>query len=510
MKNTKPALLLALSASAFAQSPPVKPGHVDGTVTNARTGAPIANILVTLEGKKRYGARTSSDGKFSWDSIEPGEYQFTATSRGYLSDVQRISVRSEDAVHDRNLKILPEGVLSGHVLDENGDPMENVTVQAMSDSGDFVIGSDTTDDRGEFRISTPISKCRVRAVPREMPMPEEIRSDGTHETAYRATYFPGVPNAEAAVWVEMEPGGERNGIDIHLLPVPILRVSGTVDGIPPGADNVWVYFRSDDIDPHQAAVKNGKFTAWRLAPGNYIVNAGARGGDARTYTTVSQEIDLVKDSIDNLRFELVPEFDVSGRIQWDGTPASGDLSKTPEVRFESHDDWMRQPDKPLSGAVTADLAFRISKVTVGTYEVALQALPENVWVKSIMVDGQESPHPWLELRGAPETVTLLLGTAKGQVSGTVEGKKGPAAGVQVYLTPERAFGWILERNQKSAADGKYSFEGVPPGKYTVSIGREIHRGHLTMFEHTSSDSEEKASVDVPEGGRVARNLKAKD
>jgi hypothetical protein len=48
----------------------------------------------------------------------------------------------------------------------------------------------------------------------------------------------------------------------------------------------------------------------------------------------------------------VPEFEVRGRIQWDGTPAAGDLSKTPEVRLESHDDWVRQPDKPLSGPRT--------------------------------------------------------------------------------------------------------------------------------------------------------------
>jgi hypothetical protein len=199
MKNPKPALLLALSAATFAQSPPAKPGRVDGSVTNAKTRAPIANILVTMEGKKRYGARTTNDGKFAWDSIEPGEYQLSTMPHGYTGDMQQISVRSETAVHDRELKILPEGVLGGHVFDENGDPMENVAVEVMTSSGDFALRSDTTDERGEFRISIWMSKCRVRAVPREMPMPEEIRSDGTHETAYRTTYFPGVPNAEAAV-----------------------------------------------------------------------------------------------------------------------------------------------------------------------------------------------------------------------------------------------------------------------------------------------------------------------
>jgi len=138
--------------------------------------------------------------------------------------------------------------------------------------------------------------------------------------------------------------------------------------------------------------------------------------------------------------------------------------------------------------------FRIPKVTAGTYEVVLEGWAENVWVKSILVDGEPSPHPWLEMRAAPERVTLQLSTATGQVSGVVEGEKGPSDSAQVVLTPDRKFGWIFARKQKTDANGKYSFEGVPPGQYTVTLRNE---------------PEEKDSLDVPEGGHVTSNLKTK-
>jgi len=130
-------------------------------------------------------------------------------------------------------------------------------------------------------------------------------------------------------------------------------------------------------------------------------------------------------------------------------------------------------------------------------------------VKSISVEGHASPHPYLELHAAPESVTLLLGIATGQVSGTVDSEKGPLA-TQVYLTPAREFGWIFERNKTAGADGKYSFEGVPPGKYTVSIRREVHMGNAVMSERVPSDSGDTAVIEVPDGGQVTRDLKIKN
>jgi hypothetical protein len=77
----------------------------------------------------------------------------------------------------------------------------------------------------------------------------------------------------------------------------------------------------------------------------------------------------------------------------------------------------------------------------------------------------------------------------------------------VTLTPERDFGWILERTQKTGVDGKYSFEGVPPGRYSMSIRRDINHAYRTTSEPAMSDSEERVPIDLPEGGHVTRDLK---
>jgi hypothetical protein len=67
-----------------------------------------------------------------------------------------------------------------------------------------------------------------------LPLPLEIRADGTAEVNYAATYYPSALDHKSAARVEVAPAAEVTGIDIKLVRTRITHVTGKVIGAPPG------------------------------------------------------------------------------------------------------------------------------------------------------------------------------------------------------------------------------------------------------------------------------------
>src|SRR5579862_8254150 len=121
----------------FAQASAVKPGSVEGVVTNSVTGEPVKKATVMLQGAVRPGeseptmstATTDAGGHFHFDNVESGLYSISANRDGFMTlrsraaSIDTIAVAEEQHVQDVTLKLTPLGVVSGHVLDENGEPI---------------------------------------------------------------------------------------------------------------------------------------------------------------------------------------------------------------------------------------------------------------------------------------------------------------------------------------------------------------------------------------------------
>ncbi len=118
-------------------------------------------------------------------------------------------------------------------------------------------------------------------------------------------------------------------------------------------------------------------------------------------------------------------------------------------------------------------------------------MPEGAYLKSIIVDSQESPDRLLAVRGAPKKVTLVLGVTTSQISGIVSGDDGRLANGQVSLTQDSPSGRLMQQ-VKTASDGSYLFKAVEPGKYRLSVfGVDLE------------------SVEVGENDKVTQDLKLK-
>lgn len=195
-------------------------GIIAGAVTLEGGGTPVRRARLTLTGTGLRPARTATtndQGQFSFQQLPAGRFTLSASKAGYvdiaygakkpgrpgtpitLADGQKL---------DRIDVHLPKGsVLTGVVVDENGEPSPGTQVRAMRfvmRTGEKTLqqsGSDTTDDRGVYRIyGQQPGDYIVSAVPRNaglgdlrQTMAAEIESLLQQAQAAGAT--PGAPGA---------------------------------------------------------------------------------------------------------------------------------------------------------------------------------------------------------------------------------------------------------------------------------------------------------------------------
>ena len=106
---------------------------VEGTVVNALTNEPLRKAHVLLEGEKtRYAVTSGNEGRFRFEGLEPGDYNPEAQRTGFLdsNDEPEIGLAAGEHLKDVVIKMTPQGLIAGHVMDEDGDPVPGLIVKA--------------------------------------------------------------------------------------------------------------------------------------------------------------------------------------------------------------------------------------------------------------------------------------------------------------------------------------------------------------------------------------------
>jgi hypothetical protein len=297
------------------------PATISGRVVDAITGRPIAGAIVTPAGSavvissaapQPARALTNADGRFIIRDLQKGAVLLTAAKNGYAAASfnqrrpggtgQSIPVKDSDRLTGVEIRMWRNSSISGTVVDEVGDPVVGVRVQAFPRR--FVAGrrkysagpSDATDDRGVYRIANlepgdyaigvPSTQT---AVPTEvmdvffggavvtdrkrselarelaaigsaivpagsayaMAMADQtyvlapgtaapIAQPGAAPAVYPTIFYPAASAIADATAVAVRSGDERTGIDLQLRPVRTARVTGTVVAPDGPAANVGV------------------------------------------------------------------------------------------------------------------------------------------------------------------------------------------------------------------------------------------------------------------------------
>ena len=135
----------------------------------ADTGRPVkrARVIVAGGGRPR-AATTDEQGRFRITALPAGTYSITATKTGFVDGAfgQRRALRTGTPVEladgqqraDVDLKLSRGGVITGRVLDEDGEPLARAMVSVLRQQyvrGEKQLtpaGADQSDDRGQFRV----------------------------------------------------------------------------------------------------------------------------------------------------------------------------------------------------------------------------------------------------------------------------------------------------------------------------------------------------------------------
>ena len=120
--------------------------------------------------------KTDAEGRFSFSSLNAGQYRIVALAPGFVSadDSQLtggklVNLADGENLENVELRLKPGAVITGRVTDPTGNPVVEKTVQLskMDARGNFTrfnVGfqSLTTDDRGVYRVhSLPAGKYKV-------------------------------------------------------------------------------------------------------------------------------------------------------------------------------------------------------------------------------------------------------------------------------------------------------------------------------------------------------------
>ena len=462
-------------------------GGLEGIVVDHENGKPLSGVHVRLVGMESgaagpvYGAMSDAAGHFSVTTMQPGVYAVLSILRGFVlvkagpSDGRRptLTLKAGQRVTDFRLELSRRAVISGRVIDESGDPVPYVpvNVEPVSGAAPLLSGMSnfTTDDRGEYRIPGAPGKYYVSARP-----PLRFYTRGGAELA--ATYYPSAGNKAGAVVVEAKPGAEVSGIDIQLTQSTrqqVFSIRGVVKGA--GSERPAVHLQSLDSAGRSTGTRIGDFGAegsfWfdGVAPGSYRLSAFNSSGDTRLFSA-PLEFKLDGADIANLELVLEPGGELAGTLgiagMASGQPLPGKLTvhlaPTVSAGFAEEAD----------AAADATGAFRLSGVAPGRFLLQVDGLPENAYVASVTLDGKAAPDGLFDvvpgMHGSKLRVAIDPNGAK--VSGVVRDMNDnplayPAS--IVILTDNLDLPLSDKNYALPSADGKYSFQGLHPGKYRI-------------------------------------------
>src|SRR5689334_9751719 len=146
--------------------------RVSGTVVSKVDGHALGRVRVTLadtrDAQKAQVIVTAEDGRFVFPAVPAGKFSLSGMKRGFIpaaydqhdqfstAIVTGAGLDTEHLV----LKLAPNGVIFGRILDEAGDPVRHATVTLYYD--DHSEGVDrirdaqnaTTDDLGEYEMTS--------------------------------------------------------------------------------------------------------------------------------------------------------------------------------------------------------------------------------------------------------------------------------------------------------------------------------------------------------------------
>jgi sarcosine oxidase gamma subunit len=240
---------------------PTTTERLTGTVVSSLDGSPVPRALVT-SADQRFACFTDSQGRFSFDlhrtasaaggntfsSFPPdptpapssGAIYFTVRKPGYVNATDTISLDGlplDSPEPSLTLKIVPTGVIGGHVYAESGELPESLNLQLLrkqvnNGSTNWLPANiATADSRGEFRFANLDPGEYKLFISARVSLRDSGTGPSESAPGFLPTYYPNAAKADSAAILPVAPGSS-DAVDLTLHAAPFYNVTIPVAGLP--------------------------------------------------------------------------------------------------------------------------------------------------------------------------------------------------------------------------------------------------------------------------------------
>lgn len=541
-----PSILLCdffLACSLLAQVPQTGPTpkkdecRIAGMIVSLAGGEPLRKARIQLQSSddqtRSLSTITDAGGRFELKGIEPGRYRLRVSRHGFVVQEygQRnpddpgtvLTLRPSQDLKDLVFRMIPSGVIAGRILDEDGDPLPSVMVDALRQVYSegkrnlAVAGRVETNDLGEFRLfGLAPGRYFVSAVyPRSSRFVGEADTESAdvHPEGYAKMYYPGTADPGKAASITIRSGEEIPSNDILMRQVLVYRVRGRVYNqvtqrpgigtnillVPKTRGRQWEF-----MDQQVGVQKSdGSFDVPDVLPGSYVLVAFWLG-DGKFYTT-RMPLEVGGADLEGLIVTIAPGASINGRIIWDGQRRLEKDSLNVMLEYEDVD------FGPAGRArVTQGDLFTLKDIGIGNYRVNVSGQSKDSYVKevrygesSVLKDGLTVAH------GDSASLEITLSSRGARVEGTVADEDGlPAAGVWVVLVPDMARRTQYHLYMKQSTDqyGRFLLQGIAPGDYKLFSWKEVEADAWEDPDFLAPFERKGEEISVHEGDQKNVNL----
>jgi hypothetical protein len=459
---------------------------VEGSVVNKVTGSPVKHARVMYvqvglsSGRNAPTAGvkdTDSAGHFSIE-IAPGSYQFWAEQSGFVRQYYgsrtpdgpraALALTAGQQLRDVTLQLMPLGAISGHVFDEDGDPLQGTSIQVMKFTFSngrrqlAPVSGTASDDRGEYRAyGLPAGHYFLLAARREWP-------------AYAGLFYPGVPDLASATEISLPEGGDVTGIDFSLRNLHLVTLRGRlVTPAPNFADSqlqVILARREGDAASYlgrASAVVNqatGTFEIRDVMPGSYWLVAAQLYGKYELGGRVPLEVAETSPP-ENVSVSLTPGFEIRGSVEMNG------VGKLPgfKVGMRASENLTLGPQPTTTVDPRGDI--QLAGLTPGVWDLMIDSLSNNYCVTSATLNNTDLLTQPVTLSGDPrQTLHIAVSSTCPTISGTVLDENGQPRHTIVLVVPAEAELRSSPQSYRTVPtdeQGAFVFRGVRPGSYKL-------------------------------------------
>nr|MBP7149744.1 carboxypeptidase regulatory-like domain-containing protein [Acidobacteriota bacterium] len=448
---------------------------ISGSVADGE-GRPIAGAEVTatraLGGPRGPGmfmmfnfvrpVDTDEQGKFTVDGLEPGKISLSVNAAGWQPHAREVEVPAGEDVTGVAVVLEPGAVVEGRVVGPDGAPVSGAQVGPVAGRqggpGPRLRGAVQTDGDGRYRLEELL------------PGPASIEAE--KQGFGRAVRDIELRTGANELDLQFEGGPPVSGVvlDPDGAPVPNADVRLNVAGQPWGG-------------PTASTAADGTFRFERVAPGEYELDAAARGfAPSRGEVRVQVE----SEAVSGLEVRLARGGAIAGTV----TGLAPEEYPDVDVLVVCRESWsMQRADVNFEGR------FRVDGLAPCRYDVQ----------GTVARTGRQARAEVELAAGAAEAAVELPFGLGLKLSGRVLLARQPVSGALVFASADNGRGTAPVRTDQ---EGKFNLEGLEADTYTVQV-MEWSKG-ISHREVVVLDATRDITINIPTSRVAGRVLDAGD